>query len=233
MTASPSNEQFNIISDNMKLIIEQIEKAKLSAKRTDEVQIVAVTKTVSADVVNLAIESGIKLLGENRAQELISKYDEYNKAAQIHFIGHLQTNKVRSIVDKVQMIESIGSINLAKEVDKRCKTIGKTMDILIEVNAAGEQSKSGVDVPNLRELLHEVSLLKNVKIRGLMTIPPIGEGAKYFSEIQQIYIDIRSEKLDNVSMDFLSMGMSNDFPQAIQFGANIIRIGTKLFGQRN
>ncbi|NMB30378.1 MAG: YggS family pyridoxal phosphate-dependent enzyme [Clostridiales bacterium] len=232
MIKSQLNNQYEYINENLKEILSTVNEAKIKANREDEeIHIMAVTKTVPADAVNFAIQNGIKLIGENRVQEYMSKYEDYDKNANVHFIGHLQTNKIKYIIDKVNMIESVSSIRLAKEINKRCERINKKMDVLVQINC-DEESKGGIPFPQAQEFVEEVSTLENINVRGLMTIPPIDEAEEYFEKMRRLYIDISSKRLDNVSMDFLSMGMSGDFEQAILHGSNIIRIGTMLFGAR-
>ncbi len=227
------------VAQNVSALQEQICQAAAAAGRDPaQVQLMAVTKTVDPELVNAAIDAGITLLGENKAQELCAKYDSYHKdGVEIHFIGHLQTNKVRQIVDKVQMIESVDSLPLAEEINKRCAALNKQMPILIEVNIGREESKSGVLPEDLPALLEEISKLPAVSVRGLMAIPPVCENneqvSQYFYQIQQLFIDIKQKKYDNINMEILSMGMSGDYQTAIAYGSNVVRIGTAMFGQRN
>lgn len=220
-------------------IRDEVSRAVLESGRTgDAVRLMAVTKTRTPELINAVIDrGGITLLGENRAQELLEKYNAYHKdEVNIHFIGHLQTNKVKQIVDKVSLIESVDSLRLAEEISKESIKLGKTMEIFIEVNIGEENSKSGILKEQLPDLLHEVATLEGIKVRGLMTIPPIcdkkSEIEQYFSNMYKLFIDIKHKKIDNVSMDFLSMGMSGDYIEAIKHGSNIIRLGSAIFGQR-
>lgn len=231
MTINQS-DNFSYIKDNINEILDEINEAKIKANRTDDVRFMAVTKTVEPEKINFAIENGIDLLGENRVQEYMSKFEQYDPC-EVHFIGHLQTNKVKYISDKVSMIESVDSVNLAKEISKQCAKIGKTMDILLEINSGSEISKSGFAFNEVKDAIKEIAKIDNVKIKGLMTIPPIIDAERFFEKMQSIYIDIQSENIDNIDMRWLSMGMSGDYPLAIKYGANIVRIGTKLFGARN
>lgn len=227
------------VKQNVQHIMEEVRQAAVSAGRNpDDVQVMAVTKTVDPVLVNAAIEQGITLLGENKAQELCSKYDSYHKeGVSIHFIGHLQTNKVKQIVDKVCMIESVDSIKLAKEIDKHCAAIDKVMDVLIEVNIGREENKTGIFPEEVEHLLEEIAKLEHVRVHGMMTIPPVCENkeevSQYFSRMSQLFIDIKQKKYDNINMEILSMGMSADYPTAVRYGSNIVRIGTAMFGQRN
>lgn len=227
------------VAQNVQKIAQDVREAALQAGRDpSEVQVMAVTKTVDPVLVNAAIGAGITLLGENKAQELCAKYDSYHKdGVQIHFIGHLQTNKVRQIVDKVSMVESVDSIKLAREIDRHCAAIGKVMDVLLEVNIGREENKTGIFPEQLPALLEEAGKLEHIRVRGLMTIPPVCETEEevlqYFSQMRQLFIDIKQKKYDNISMEILSMGMSADYLAAVRCGSNIVRIGTAMFGQRN
>lgn len=198
----------------------------------------AVTKTVDAERVNEAIAAGVTLLGENKAQELCAKYEDYHKSGvEIHFIGHLQTNKVRQIIDKVTMVQSLDSIPLAEELQRQCEKHQKQLDCLVEVNIGEEQTKSGVLPQFLPRFLEQMANFDRIHIRGMMAIPPICEDIvqkeHYFSSMHQLFIDIGEKKIDNINMDFLSMGMSDDYPIAIKHGSNLVRIGSALFGRRN
>lgn len=227
------------VAQNVRAIMQQVRDTALQAGRDpSEVQVMAVTKTVDSVLVNAAIGAGITLLGENKAQELCAKYDSYHKdGVQIHFIGHLQTNKVRQIVDKVSMVESVDSVKLAREIDRHCAAIGKVMDVLLEVNIGREENKTGIFPELLPALLEEAGKLEHIRVRGLMTIPPVCETEEevlqYFSQMRQLFIDIKQKKYDNISMEILSMGMSADYLAAVRCGSNIVRIGTAMFGQRN
>ncbi|MBC8576200.1 YggS family pyridoxal phosphate-dependent enzyme [Yanshouia hominis] len=231
-------EKSSEIRRNVEAVQEQIGRAAAEAGRDpSEIRLMAVTKTQSAARVNEAIAAGVTLLGENRAQELLEKYDGYDRAGcGIHFIGHLQSNKVRSIVDKVSMIESVDRLSLAQEISRCAQLHGLVMPVLIEVNIGREQSKSGVLPEALPELLGKVSLLPGLSVRGLMAIPPNIEDTVqkegYFEQMYRHFIDMKAKKLDNVSMTILSMGMSHDYPLAIRHGSNVVRIGRALFGER-
>ena len=204
------------------------------------VRILAATKTVSAERINYAIDYlGLRLIGENRVQELLAKYDQLHKdALEIHFIGRLQTNKVKYIVDKVDMIESVDSIRLAEEISRRCIRIGKVMDILVEVNVGREESKGGVLAEELDDFLNAILDLPGIRFAGIMVIPPkIDENTdpqKYFSESFQIFLDIRRKKHHNIRETILlSMGMSDSYECAVQNGSDLVRIGSALFGHRD
>lgn len=209
--------------------------AEKSGRDISEITLLAATKTVDADTINYAIEKGITHIGENRVQELISKHGLL-KPAHSHFIGHLQTNKVKDIIDKVEMIESVDSIRLANEISKQAQKRGIIMDVLLEINIGGEESKSGFAPEDTEKAVGEVAKLDGIRVKGLMTIPPATdlpeESRKYFREMYKLFIDIRGKNIDNSSMSVLSMGMSNDFDIAVEEGANLVRVGTSLFGRR-
>ncbi|MBQ3561429.1 MAG: YggS family pyridoxal phosphate-dependent enzyme [Oscillospiraceae bacterium] len=210
--------------------------AKNAGRDPAKIRLMAVTKTVSPDKINEAIHSGCNLLGENRVQELLEKYESYDKNAEIHFIGSLQTNKVKYIVDKVSMIESVSSLKLAEEIEKRCAAINKTMDILLEVNIADEESKSGFAADEVVCASEKISEFPHLRLRGLMTIGRFGaeieETRQYFQKMRNLLVDIKSKNIDNIYINVLSMGMSADYELAVSEGATIVRIGRGLFGER-
>ena len=224
---------------NYKLINERIAAAAQKVgKSREDITFLAATKTVEPEVINHAISLGLEYIGENKVQELLSKYDNYNlEKCSLQFIGHLQTNKVRQIVDKVDLIQSVDSVKLANEIAKQSLKLNKTTDILVEVNIGREENKSGVYPENLEDLLCEISKIEGISVKGLMTIPPICDNkhkiSKYFNNMHNIFIDISQKKLDNISMTILSMGMSADYYEAILEGANMVRIGSSLFGARD
>ena len=225
-----SSSDAMILEDNFKRISHNIENAMIKAGRTDKVRLMAVTKTVPPEKINHAISLGIDLLGENRVQEFMGKYEFYDKNCEIHFIGGLQNNKVKYIIDKVSMIHSVDSVKLADEINKRAASLNRTMDILVEVNIGGEESKAGVPLEAASELSEYCSELANIRLRGYMTIPPPSEdSSQYFEKMQKLYLSSRAE-YDTI--DTLSMGMSGDYVQAVLFGSNIVRIGSALFGNR-
>lgn len=211
--------------------------AEKSGRTAEDVILLAATKTVSADKINYAIEKGISYIGENRVQELLSKDDSINKSAHRHFIGHLQTNKVKDIVPRVEMIESVDSLRLATAIGKEAVKCGKTMDILLEINIGEEESKSGFSVNEIENALEEITKIEGVCVKGIMSIPPVcvdrEKQREYFTQLHKIFVDISRKKLDNSNIIYLSMGMSQDYDLAIECGANIVRIGTSLFGARN
>ena len=226
------------IEYNYNHIKERIAEAAVkSGRKPQDITFLSATKTVEPEYINYAISLGLDHIGENRVQELLSKYDEYNlENCSLQFIGHLQSNKVRQIVGKVDLIQSVDSLKLAKEVSRVSQNKNLTTDILVEVNIGKEENKSGVMPEMLEELLYQIKDLPSINIKGLMTIPPICDDnnkiRSFFSDMNKMFLDISSKKLDNVSMDILSMGMSGDYYEAILEGANMVRIGSALFGKR-
>lgn len=221
------------------MIIEKnIEKSlQKSGRIDDKVHLIAVTKTVGIDRIKEALELGLKDIGENRAQELVKKYDIIGDKTNYHMIGHLQTNKVRNIIDKVSLVHSLDRLSLAKELNKRAKKQDLVMDVLIQVNVAEEESKYGLNVDEVIPFLEKILEYNNIKVKGLMTIAPFAEDPE---EIRWVFRDLRrlsevisSKGYENVEMKFLSMGMTNDYEVAIEEGSNMIRVGTGLFGKRN
>ncbi len=231
-------KRFSDIEHNLEAIREKIYKASVSVGRNpDEVTLMAVTKTVEPIFINHAIENGIKLIGENKVQEFLSKKPYLNlDNCQAHLIGHLQTNKVKQIVSEVSMIQSLDSLKLAREISKRSCEKGIVTPCLVEVNIGQEESKTGLELTALEEILNEVSSLEGVKVKGLMTIPPICDNEKeldkYFSQMHKIFIDIKDKKLDNIDMCILSMGMSSDYEAAVRNGSTLVRVGSSIFGAR-
>lgn len=230
--------RFSDIEYNIKVLKERIANAAIKSGRSEgDVTLMAVTKTVEPVFINHAIDCGIDLIGENKVQEFLGKKPHLkldNCAA--HLIGHLQTNKVRQIVGEVSMIQSVDSIKLAKEISKRSELAGITTDCLVEINIGEEESKTGISFSKAYEFIHEISEMQSIKVKGLMTIPPICKDEavlnKYFSKMHQIFIDIKAKKLDNVNVSVLSMGMSSDYEAAVKNGSTLVRVGTALFGQR-
>lgn len=229
----------NHLKDNIININSRIAKAAQKAgKSADDITLVAVTKTIDEAIINKAISLGIKNIGENKVQELLSKYDIIDKKENVqwHLIGHLQRNKVKYIIDKVDLIHSVDSMRLAAEINKRAEKANKLMNVLIQVNVSREESKFGVGVEQCTELIEQISQLPHIRIKGLMTIAPYTQDPEevrpYFRMLRNLSIDIKQKKYDNVDMEYLSMGMTGDFEVAIEEGANIVRIGTAIFGER-
>lgn len=222
---------------NLSSCLERINKAaQKSGRNFEDIIFLAATKTVDVDTINYAVSKGVNYIGENKVQELLSKYKDVN-APHRHFIGHLQTNKVKDIIDKVELIHSVDSLKLANEISKQAVKRDITANILLEVNIGGEDSKWGFKPEEVLQNLEIISKLKNIRVRGLMAIPPVceksEENRKFFRKMYKLFIDISTQKIDNSYMDILSMGMSDDFDVAIEEGANLVRVGTALFGKRN
>lgn len=228
----------DIFEENYACIETRIKEAcDAVGKKREDVILLAATKTVPTEVINHAIKRGISYIGENRVQEFRSKEDGLLPDAHRHFIGHLQTNKVKDIVGRVEMIESVHSEKLAAVIGRLSAERGIITDILLEVNIGNEESKSGFTAEMLETSLRKIAEIEGIKVRGLMAIPPICEKKEditaFFDQMYKLFIDIRDKKIDNVNMEYLSMGMSGDFYEAILAGSNIVRLGTALFGQRN
>lgn len=232
------NNNFDYIRENINDVLFNIEKAcKKVNKKTSDIELIAVTKTVPYDIVNFCINNGITSIGENRVQEFLLKYDKYytiNK--KIHFIGHLQSNKVKYIIDKVDMIQSVDSLGLVSEINKQAIKHNKIMDIMIQVNISKDEGKFGVLEEELDDFLEKTREYSNVFVKGLMCIPKkyndIDSIKVDFNRMHKLYIDKTAKKVDNINIMFLSMGMSNDYVDAILCGANVIRIGSNLFNNR-
>ena len=226
------------VRHNFELINENIAKAaERSGRKREDITFLAATKTVDVSVINYAISLGLDHIGENRVQELLSKYDSYDlENCSLQFIGHLQTNKVRQLVGKVDLIQSVDSLKLANEIARQSTARKITTDILVEVNVGNEDAKSGVAPEQVEELLFQLCKIEGISVKGLMSIPPICENTqkicKYFDKMRNLFLDIKSKNIDNISMDILSMGMSSDYQEAILQGATMVRIGSLLFGER-
>ncbi len=227
------------IAENIAAIRAQMDCAAIKAGRNPkDILLCAATKMNDADAVRQAIAGGVDCCGENRVQELTQKLSENAyEGKPIHFIGHLQTNKVRQVVGKVSLIHSVDSLRLLNAIQKEAKRQGIRQDILLEINIGGEESKSGFAPGEIIPLLEKIGEYDSIFVRGLMAIPPIcqnkTENHKFFQEIFNLSVDITTKKYDNVSVDVLSMGMSGDFEDAIACGSTMIRIGTAIFGPRN
>lgn len=222
------------------MIAEKLEKVKsnikaaaaLSSRNQEDIQLVAVSKTVSTDRIMQAYNTGQTVFGENYVQEFVQKQEKYPEM-NWHFIGQLQSNKVKYIVNKISLLHSLDRISLAKEISKRYSAISSSLDVLVQVNIGLEKQKGGVLPENLIEFLDTISPMQGINLKGLMCIHPFDDPEncrKYFSQMKNIFENIKSQ---NYSMDYLSMGMSSDYVQAIQEGANIVRVGSAIFGTRN
>ncbi len=229
--------RFETIEANLAFIRSEIaEAAKQSGRAPSDVKLMAVTKTVEPMFINHALSCGIDLIGENKVQELIAKEPFLNlDGVDVHLIGHLQTNKVRQILPHVSTIQSVDSLKLAREISKQAQRLQKEICCLVEVNVGQEESKTGIEADEVLPLLEQLAVLPNLKVVGLMAIPPICEERillQYFEKMHQMFVDIRGKKMDNISMDILSMGMSSDYKLAILHGATMVRVGSSIFGPR-
>ena len=227
------------IAENVAKILSDIERAAIAAGRDPkEITLCAATKMNDAQRVREAIAAGIRCCGENRVQELTIKLAENAyEGADLHFIGHLQTNKVKQVVGKVSLIQSVDSLRLLEAIEKEAAKQGIRQDVLLEINIGNEDSKSGLHRDEIYQMLEKVALSSAVRVRGLMAIPPIcenpGDNNKFFEEMCNLSVDITAKKYDNVCMEILSMGMSDDYADAIAHGSTMIRVGTAIFGARN
>jgi len=233
-----SEAEYGYIAENYKVICDNVNEALAKAGRRDTVRIMAVTKTVPADKINYAAGLGVTLLGENRVQEALGKLEFYDKGCDVHFIGGLQTNKVRQIIGKVSAVHSIDNVRLAAELDRRARDINKVIDGLIEINIGGEDGKHGVTAAGTAELARQIAGLAGVRLRGIMVIPPpqsyAGGSIPYFEKTRAVFEDVKSALSAETGawFDTLSMGMSGDYTEAVACGSTIVRIGTALFGKR-
>lgn len=226
-----------MIEKNIIDIKENIKEALIKSGRSDDVELLAVTKTVGVNKVEEAIKLGIKNIGENRVQELEKKYDEIGNKVNYHMIGHLQSNKVKYLIGKTKLIHSLDRMSLAKEINKRSKNKDLITDVLIQVNVAEEKTKFGLKTEEVLSFIEKVLVYENLNIRGLMTIAPHiddeKELRKIFRSLYNLKEDIISRNYKELSMDYLSMGMTNDYKIAIEEGSNIVRVGTGIFGERD
>lgn len=225
-----------MIQENLRQVTAKIEAATPLEKK-GKVILIAVSKTKPVSAIQEAYSWGVRDFGENKVQEIIEKYDLLPKDIRWHMIGHLQRNKVKYIIDKVALIHSVDSLRLAEEISKEAVKHKRIMPILIEVNIAHEDSKFGVSPEHCEALIREISPLPGVQIKGLMTVAPFVENGEenrqYFKAMKQLYVDIMTKNIDNVYMEILSMGMTGDYPVAIEEGADYVRVGTGIFGERN
>lgn len=226
------------IAENIKTVEAKIAAAaQRSGRKKEEILLLVVSKTQSVEMIRQAVECGLTALGENKVQEIMDKYEPMGEGIHWHLIGHLQTNKVKYIIDKVDMIHAVESLKLAEEIEKRAAAKELVMDILVEVNMADEDSKYGITPKNAEEFIRELAKKDHLRVRGLMTVAPFVENAQdnreYFCQMKQLLVDINAKKIDNITMDVLSMGMTGDYEVAIEEGATIVRVGTGIFGERD
>ncbi len=226
------------IKENLDLVRENIKKAcDRINKDSDDIVLVAVTKTIDEMIVNESLKYDITDIGENKVQEVQRKYDLIEKPVKWHLIGHLQRNKVKYIIDKVDLIHSVDSERLAEEINKKAMGINKVMDILIQLNISKEETKFGLERKELDELILAISKMSNVRVRGLMTMAPYYENPEearwIFKKMKETFEELSNNDYNNIQMDYLSMGMTNDYIVAIEEGANIVRVGTGIYGARD
>lgn len=227
-----------MIKDNIAAVRERIDAAaKRAGRDPEEIKLIAVSKTMPVEMLKEAYDAGQRDFGENRVQELVPKMEELPADIRWHLIGQLQKNKVKYISGKTELIHSVDSIGLAQFIDKEAKKRGVVSDILLEVNIAGEESKSGFKPEEVLDAAEQISALDGVRIRGLMTVAPLVANAEdnriYFRNLKHLYIDMQNKNMDNSMVDTLSMGMSGDFEVAVEEGATMVRVGTAIFGKRS
>lgn len=228
----------SMLLDNLKDVEERIQAAcDRSGRKREDVLLVAVSKTKPVEMIEEVMTAGIVDFGENKPQELRDKYEVLPQNLRFHMIGHLQTNKIKYIIDRVVLIHSIDSIHLAEAVNAEAKKHNRIMPVLVEVNVAQEESKSGFLVEKTENAIREIAKLSNIRVEGLMTIAPFVENAEenrqYFVKLRKLSVDIAAKNIDNVTMHHLSMGMTGDYEVAIEEGATMVRVGTGIFGERN
>lgn len=227
-----------MVLENLKDVESRIQAAcKRSGRNRNEVTLIAVSKTKPVEMLREAYSGGARYFGENKVQELVDKYEEMPDDIHWQMIGHLQRNKVKYIVDKAELIHSVDSIRLAETIDKEAAKKGVAANVLLEVNMAKEDTKFGLMPEEVMDFVKEISRFQHIKVQGLMTIAPFvanpEENRKHFANLRKLSVDIRKEKVNNVNMSVLSMGMTNDFEVAIEEGATMVRVGTAIFGERN
>ena len=225
------------IKQNIQIAEEKITAAaERAGRKREDVLLLAVSKTKPVEVIREAVACGLTSLGENKVQEIMEKYEPMGDGVHWHLIGHLQTNKVKYIIDKVDMIHSVESLRLAEEINKRAAAKSLVMDVLVEVNMAEEESKFGIQPERVEEFLRQIAPLPHIRVRGLMTVAPFVENPEenrvYFRKMRELLVDMNQKKIDNINMDVLSMGMTGDYEVAIEEGATIVRVGTGIFGER-
>ena len=232
-----TEQRKTLITENYRRVLDEIAEARAKRGGDAPVALLGATKTVPAEEILFACDGlGLKLVGENRAEELVSKFDALDGHAELHLIGTLQRRKVRTIADKVSLIESVDSFALAAEIDKRCAALGRKMRVLVEINSGREENKSGVMPENARSFCDELAAFESLELAGLMTMAPVcdkkDDYRKYFSQTYQIFIDIFGKKVHNIREYILSMGMSDSFVPAVLEGATEVRVGSAIFGAR-
>ena len=235
---SVTDARLRLLEDNLKRVRDEIaETAVKNGRDPQEVKLMAVTKTVSVELINHAIACGVDLIGENKVQEVLLKRPELNfEHCKLHLIGHLQSNKIKKIVGQVDMIQSVDSFETARQISRRSEEQGIKTDILLEVNIGEDEKKFGYSADEVADRLAEIAELEHIRVRGMMTVAPnFKDSAKnqcVFDNMHKLFIDIGAKKMDNIYMDILSMGMSGDFKEAIAAGSTLVRVGSAIFGDR-
>ena len=227
-----------MLNEQLKAVETNIHKScDNSGRSREDVTLIAVSKTKPVETLQKAYDLGVRIFGENKVQELVEKYDALPKDIEWHLIGHLQRNKVKYIIDKVACIHSVDSLRLAETIEKEAAKHDRTVNVLIEVNVAEEDSKFGLKTEEVEELVREIAKFPHIRIQGLMTIAPFvadpEENRPVFQSLRKLSVDIRNKNIDNVSMNVLSMGMTNDYQVAVEEGATMVRVGTAIFGERD
>ena len=227
-----------MLKENLESVEEKIQEAcKKSGRNREDVTLIAVSKTKPVETLQEAYDLGVRVFGENKVQELTEKYDSLPKDIHWHMIGHLQRNKVKYIIDKVDLIHSVDSIRLAETIDKEAQKHDLIANILVEVNVAKEESKFGLMPEEVDGFIDEIAKLTHIQVKGLMTIAPFVENPEknrtVFADLRKLSVDIAKKNVDNVNVSILSMGMTNDYEVAVEEGATMVRVGTGIFGARN
>ncbi len=227
-----------MLKENLAEVEDKIQKAcERAGRKREEVTLIAVSKTKPVSMLQEAYDLGVRIYGENKVQEIVDKYDVLPDDIHWHMIGHLQRNKIKYIVDKVDLIHSVDSVRLAEAINKEAEKKNVIVPVLIEVNVAEEESKFGFNTDDVMEFVESIKDLSNIRVMGLMTIAPFvadpEENRPIFAQLRQLSVDIDSKKYDNITMSILSMGMTNDYEVAIEEGATMVRVGTGIFGARN
>lgn len=227
-----------MIENNINNVLNNIKEAcKKSNRNPEEVKLIAVTKTIDVERINEVLKTGIDAIGENKVQEIMEKYDKIEYNPQWHLIGHLQTNKVKYIIDKVDLIHSLDSLRLAEEINKRAKKVNRVMDVLIQINIANDGAKFGIGYNEINDFIDEIASFDNIRVQGLMSIVPYASNTEevrpYFRKMKEIFDSLKNSTYENINMNYLSMGMTNDYVVAIEEGSNMVRVGTGIFGERD
>jgi hypothetical protein len=226
------------IDENIENVFGNIQKAAIKSNRkVEDIKLITVTKTIDVDIMNYVLKKGLNNFGENRVQELSEKYNQFQETIKWHLIGHLQRNKVKDIIDKVELVHSVDSYRLMEEINRQALKVNKKMPILIQVNVAEEESKYGIKMKEIDNFIKEAGFYENILVKGLMTIAPYEKNSNLvrpiFMELKEKYDRIKKMENNNIEFEYLSMGMTNDYIIAIEEGSNMVRIGSGIFGKRN